>query len=181
MRIRIRCQMNLCVNGLENPAFANYRRFMSTLSENIRKMRGSQTQPEFAERIGVGQSTVVRWEKGADPKPDNLLALARLAGASIEQIITTPLDKIPKRDDGDPLPSESDFQQMVAEALQEVPPGTPLAGYSPIVASSLRDRLALLLKHGGYQGSPGETIAPGKAAQSPAPTKERAGAGPRTR
>lgn len=143
---------------------------MSILADNIRKLRGKVTQPEFAERVGVGQSTIVRWEKGADPKPENLLALAKIAGVSIEQIITTPLDRIPKREAGRFLPNDSEFQQWIAEALQEVPPGTPLAGYPPIVASSLRDRIELLLEHGAYQEPMDEPTVPGKGVQSPAPT-----------
>jgi transcriptional regulator with XRE-family HTH domain len=173
--------MQICVHGLENLRLANYSADMSILSENITFLRGKATQAEFSERLGVGQSTVVRWEKGSNPQPDNLLALAKIARVSIEQLITTPLSMVPKMTDGDLLPSESDFQQMVSDALQEVPPGTPLSGYSPIVASSLRDRLVLLLKHGAYQGSSAASIDPGKASQSRAPTKARAEAGPRNR
>ena len=172
--------MLICASGLENLRPANYSRCMSILSENIHKLRGKETQPEFAEKVGVSQSTVVRWEKGADPKPDNLLALAKLAGASIEQIITIPLERIPKPADGQQLPSDADFRQWIADALQEVPPGTPLSGYPPIVASSLRDRLELLLKHGASQGSSDASIGPDAGAQSLAPTKGRGLAKPRT-
>jgi len=155
---------------------------MSVLSENILALRKRwANQTEFGERIGVTQSTIARWEKGADPKPEHLLVLADAAGVSIELFITTPLNSIPKRGARDPLPNDADFRQMVADALQEVPPGTPLAGYPPIVASSLRDRLVLLLKHGASQGSQAEKNVPDRAVQSRAPTKPPFVAGRRNR
>ena len=164
--------MQICVSGLENLRLSNYPAGMSILSENIKSLRSKfANQTEFGEQIGVGQSTIVRWEKGADPKPDNLLSLARIADVTIEQLITMPLTQIPALRAGDGLPSEDDFRRMISDAMQEVPPGTPLSGYPPIVASSLRDRLALLLKHGASPDSSAEAIVPGTVVQSPAPTK----------
>jgi transcriptional regulator with XRE-family HTH domain len=173
--------MQLCVSGLVKQASPNYLAGMTVLSENIKALRRQfANQTEFGEKVGVGQSTVVRWEKGADPKPENLLALAGIADVTIEQLITTPLDALAPVREGEGLPNEADFQQMIADALQEVPPGTPLSGYPPIVASSLRDRLALLLKHGGPSSISDATTAPDIAARSPAPTKGASKAGPRT-
>lgn len=172
--------MQICASGLENLRLSNYPAGMSILSENIKLLRSRfANQTEFGERIGVGQSTIVRWEKGADPKPENLLSLARAADVTIEQLITMPLTQIPPRRAGDTLPSEADFRQMIADALQEVPPGTPLSGYPPIVASSLRDRLALLLKHGASPDSSAPVIFLGTDAPPPVPTKGRGQAKPR--
>lgn len=163
-----------------NHASSNYLAGMTVLSENIRALRRKfANQTEFGEKVGVGQSTIVRWEKGSDPKPENLLALASIADVTIEQLITTPLDALVAASDGEGLPNEADFQQMIADALQEVPPGTPLSGYPPIVASSLRDRLALLLKHGGQSGSSAAATVHGIGALSLAPTKGSEKAGPR--
>ncbi|WIW89314.1 helix-turn-helix transcriptional regulator [Sphingobium sp. V4] len=168
------------MSGLVNHTSSNYLAGMTVLSENIKALRRKfANQTEFGEKVGVGQSTVVRWEKGSDPKPENLLALASIADVTIEQLITTPLDALVAMGDKEGLPNEADFQQMIADALQEVPPGTPLSGYPPIVASSLRDRLALLLKHGGPSDSSAAATAPGIGALSLAPTKGGAKAGPR--
>jgi len=181
MRIRIRSQMLICANGLENRPLQTYCGAMSVLSDNISAMREwFSNQTEFGERVGVGQSTVVRWEKGAAPRPENLLALAKLADASIEQLITVPLAKIPKRTNGDRLPSESAMIEMVADALQEVPPGTPLSGYPPIVASSILDQLKLYLKHGGFQGGQDEATSLDIGAPPRAPTKPAGPAKSRT-
>lgn len=174
--------MQLCVSGLANQASPNYLAGMSVLSENIKALRLKfANQTEFGEKVGVGQSTVVRWEKGSNPMPENLLALAAVAEVTIEQLITTPLDRVPARHDSEDLPNEADFQQMISDALQEVPPGTPLSGYPPIVASSLRDRLALLLKHGGSPSSPDAGTSVGIGAQPQTPTTGRETAKPRSR
>lgn len=173
----------ICVSGLENLRLTNYPAGMSILSENIKAIRLSQSetgQTEFGEKVGASQSTVARWEKGSDPRPENLLALAKLADISVEQLITTPISMIPKRKDGDLLPNDSDFERIVSAALQEVPPGTPLSGYPRIVASSLRDHLTLLLKHGGYRDSSAASTAPDIGAPPPAPTKKGGQAKSRT-
>ena len=181
MRIRIGCQMNLCGGGLENEHSADYAGGMSILAENIRSLRlRFDSQTEFGEKIGVGQSTVVRWESGSAPKPDNLLSLAKFEGVSIEQLITVPLERIPARKAGGLLPSEADFARMISSAMQEVPPGSRLADYPPIVAANLRDQLELFLKHGGFRGSQEESSAAGSTALSPAPTTPDASAKPRT-
>lgn len=173
--------MVLCGNGLENEPPADYAEGMSILSRNIRSLRlRYSNQTEFGEKVGVGQSTVVRWESGSDPKPDKLLILARLAGCSIEQLITIPLDMIPARKPGDALPSEADFARMIASAMQEVPPGSRLADYPPIVASNLRDQLELFLKHGGFRGSAEDAPAQGQGAQPRDPTTPAGRAKPRT-
>ena len=173
--------MNLCGDGLENEPPDDYAEGMSILSRNIRSLRlRFANQTEFGEKVGVGQSTIVRWESGSDPKPDKLLTLAKIAGVSIEQLITTPLDMIPARKPGDALPSEDDFARMIASAMQEVPPGSRLADYPPIVASNLRDQLELFLKHGGFRGSQGDAPAPAPSVQPHAPTKPSGQAKPRT-
>lgn len=43
------------------------------------------TQNEFAEQLGVTQATVSRWESGAEPEQENLVALANLEGISLDE------------------------------------------------------------------------------------------------
>ena len=173
--------MVLCGSGLENDDPADYAEGMSILSRNIRSLRlRFDNQTEFGERVGVGQSTITRWETGSNPKPEKLLTLAKIAGVSIEQLITIPLDMIPARKPGDALPSEDDFARMIASAMQEVPPGSRLADYPPIVASNLRDQLELFLKHGGFRDSQADAPAHGQGARPHDPTTPSGPVKPRT-
>jgi len=61
---------------------------MSQLPARIKRLRKSRglNQHEFAELLGVSQSTVSRWEKGTqEPEFDQIVALAELAGETPQQ------------------------------------------------------------------------------------------------
>jgi transcriptional regulator with XRE-family HTH domain len=73
--------------------FAAMRARMATsLADRIKKLRLSigEKQDEFADRLGVSQATVARWEGGSTPKPDALHALAELADLSVEEFLGKP-------------------------------------------------------------------------------------------
>lgn len=56
----------------------------------IKKLREAHkmTQAELAERVGVGRSTVTKWENGdAIPRPKILIKLSRMFGCRIEDLI----------------------------------------------------------------------------------------------
>ena len=60
------------------------------LAQNIRTQRKahSLTQENLAEAIGVTVGAVSKWENGtSDPSTSNLLALARLYGLSVEELL----------------------------------------------------------------------------------------------
>jgi len=61
----------------------------ATLSERIKQTRQSLglDQGEFGALIGVSQSTVNRWEKGAQPRPEALRAIAAAANRSVDELI----------------------------------------------------------------------------------------------
>lgn len=59
---------------------------MSTKIANFRRVKG-WNQTELAERLGVTQGTVSRWEKGAQPEPDMLVAIARELGITVEELV----------------------------------------------------------------------------------------------
>lgn len=84
----------------------------------------------------------------------------------------TPGELLDGEHDGPSLPNEADLEQMVALALQEVPAGSRLADYPPIVASSLRDQLRLYLKHGGFQSSSDVGTAPDTILPPSSPTRQ---------
>lgn len=58
------------------------------LSRMVRLQRGDATQSEFADRIGVGQSQVSRWEKGESlPRLEQVESLAKDRGILPEQFV----------------------------------------------------------------------------------------------
>ena len=62
-----------------------------TLSENLKIYRNEckMTQEFVAESLGVSRQAVSKWENGtSDPSTSNLLALAKLYGVSVEEILS---------------------------------------------------------------------------------------------
>jgi transcriptional regulator with XRE-family HTH domain len=54
------------------------------IGQKIRELRGSMSQEQLGEKIGVGGNTVSRWETGTyKPTPEDLDKLARLFKVSI--------------------------------------------------------------------------------------------------
>ena len=63
---------------------------MSNFAENlsILRRRAGYTQESLAEVLGVSRQAVGKWEKGlSSPSTANLLALAKLYGASSEELL----------------------------------------------------------------------------------------------
>lgn len=127
------------------------------------------TLEQMAERADYSVSQLSRWEAHKSNIPSkNLPKLAQAYGCRVSEVFAEDWEQ------ADQEISESDLRQMIADALLEVPPGTPLSGYPPIVASSLHDQLALFRAHGAFQDSSDAESAQGKAAPPPAPTKRGA-------
>ena len=62
-----------------------------TLGESIKEHRTSRkmTQEFVAESLGVSRQAVSKWESGAsDPSTSNLIALAKLFGVSVEELLS---------------------------------------------------------------------------------------------
>lgn len=61
-----------------------------TLGENLKTYRTNckMTQEFVAESLGVSRQAVSKWENGtSDPSTSNLIALAKLYGVSVEEIL----------------------------------------------------------------------------------------------
>lgn len=90
MRMRICVSTMICAGELEGPPYRDYLPDMaiqlSTKIQLLRKKLGL-TQPEFADRVGVSQGTVSRWEKGAAPSHQHLLEMAKLEGVSLDEFL----------------------------------------------------------------------------------------------
>jgi transcriptional regulator with XRE-family HTH domain len=56
------------------------------LAANIKalRLREGPNQTEFAERMGVSQGTVARWEAGAKPQYEHIVTMAGMAGVSVQ-------------------------------------------------------------------------------------------------
>ena len=82
--------------------------------KQLRKQLGLK-QATLAERVGVTQSTVARWEQGAEIRPENLIALAELAGQSVDQFLKEEL--APKEQAANGPQAESDADRRL-EAIK---------------------------------------------------------------
>jgi transcriptional regulator with XRE-family HTH domain len=71
---------------------------MTTISKNLKKLREAKTpylQNEFAELIGVKQSTYSTWESGSvDVKSEFIPKIASLLGVEIKDLFETVSTKI---------------------------------------------------------------------------------------
>jgi transcriptional regulator with XRE-family HTH domain len=70
-----------------------------------------------------------------------------------------------------PLPSESDLEEMIEAAMRELPVGVTYSDYPSAVASGLRSRLRRWQVAGGSVGTEAEETSHDKGAPPPAPTK----------
>ncbi len=83
-------QQELCVPVLGGTAPRGYRRAMGkSIAVKIRQLRLvlGINQTELAERLGVTQASVSRWEKGSMPDTKHLVQLAELADTDVKTFI----------------------------------------------------------------------------------------------
>jgi transcriptional regulator with XRE-family HTH domain len=61
--------------------------------QRIRKEKG-MSQKELADALGVTQGTVSAWESGRwDPTVENLRAVAKVLGVTVDELIGEPLEE----------------------------------------------------------------------------------------
>jgi len=124
MRMRIQTSSEICASGLDQSSTTYYAQRMSmTLAERIKHIRSVSglKQKEFGEAVGTTQSTVTRWESGAQPRPEHLQAIAEFAKLPIEVL----------------LGAEAPAIEVEAHEVRWV----PLIGLAP--ASSWREAIAM--------------------------------------
>lgn len=93
----------ICASGYDFCDDPIYAPGMGTnLADRIKAIRLSKglNQAEFGEVVGVGQSTVTRWEKGAQPAAEYLYQIAAMSKTTVDQLlgiadIATPPGMIP--------------------------------------------------------------------------------------
>jgi len=149
---------------------------MTNPSDRLRQARirkGFEQAIDASVAYGWNRNTYASNENGNAPFSfKSAQKYARAFGVRAEWLYSGSGAMVDEAADDDLLPSESDLEQMVALALQEVPAGSRLADYPPIVASSLRDQLRLYLKHGGFQGSSDAGTAPDTILPPSSPTRQ---------
>jgi len=156
------------------------------LMENIKTLRARTglNQTLFGELHGVGQSTVARWEKGAEPEGPNLTSLAEMAGCTIKELTTQLLPKLPpampprllKVEGGTlylpvQLPSEDDLMAMFEALLAPLKNETDRHVIARRLAQTLPNGLAQTVARQSRQGtgtSPPDTLHTGAAPRDPA-------------
>ena len=78
------------------------------------RKRNSLSQEELAARIGVSRQAVSKWERAeASPDTDNLIALARLYGVSLDEMLDA---ELPSRQDEAAAPETQDACAAPEEA-----------------------------------------------------------------
>ncbi|MDR2858428.1 MAG: XRE family transcriptional regulator [Novosphingobium sp.] len=128
------------------------------LSERIRAIRHSKglDQTQFGEALGVGQSTVARWEKGAQPKPEMLRRMADFVGWAVDDLLglTDPGSAIAGREvRWVPLiglaPAGS-WREAVALPMGQVTVRADKAGKKAFAVEISGDSMDKLLPEGGW-------------------------------
>ena len=95
MRIDIRAQAILCNPALDGLLHSAYRRDVPhDLSQRIRNARRSLgfNQAEFAEKLGVNQAAVSRWESGTTPEFTALNKIASVTGVEFSELINADIE-----------------------------------------------------------------------------------------
>ena len=57
-------------------------------SKRLKLIRGSLTQAQFAEKTGISQAAIVKYEKGRYPQGEELLKIIRATGVSADWLLT---------------------------------------------------------------------------------------------
>lgn len=157
--MRIDRSSALCAGGLawaDIPAYAL--RMASTLAERIKQTRilMGLDQTQFGELAGVSQSTVNRWEKGAQPKPEALRKLAEIANRTVDEMIG--VQEPPIVIEGYDvrwvplvgLASASSWREAIAMPMGEVSVRADKAGRNAFAVEIKGDSMDKLLPEGGW-------------------------------
>lgn len=159
MRIRIEGSSALCADGFARTHISDYAlRMAETLAERIKKTRLSlgMDQAQFGVLTGVSQSTVNRWEGGAQPKPAALRAIAAAANRTVDEMLgiqgpATVVEGYEVR--WVPLiglAPASSWREAIALPMGEVSVRADKAGRSAFAVEIKGDSMDKLLPEGGW-------------------------------
>jgi repressor LexA len=131
---------------------------LTTLGERIKQVRLLRgiDQTQFGELVGATQSTVARWERGSQPKPDALRKIADLANMSVDTLlgVTPPTVEVEGHEVrwvpliG--LAPASSWRDAVEMPMGEVPVKASKAGRRAFGVEIKGDSMDKLLAEGGW-------------------------------
>lgn len=88
----------------------------ATRLQELRKMNG-YSQEVLAEKLGVSRQSISKWERAeASPEIDNLMALAKIYGITVDDLLDTDKDKVIVQD---PKTKEKDFKGKFKSLLSK--------------------------------------------------------------
>ena len=124
------------------------------------RKRADLTLEEMAERVGVSDSQLSRWEKGRSSIPSKRLpALAEAYGCRISEIF------VEESDPSDLVLTADQLVGMVRTAQDELRAGTTFADWPRAVGISLHGQLKQIQAAGGLRVSTDQAILPDKGDQ----------------
>ena len=84
--------------------------------QELRKMNG-YSQEVLAEKLGVSRQSISKWERAeSSPEIDNLMALAKIYGISVDDLLNTDKDKVIVQD---PKKTDKDFKGKIKSLLSK--------------------------------------------------------------
>lgn len=84
--------------------------------QELRKMNG-YSQEVLAQKLGVSRQSISKWERAeASPETDNLVALAKIYGISVDDLLNTDKDKVLIQN---PVKKEKDFGGKLKSLLSK--------------------------------------------------------------
>ncbi len=88
----------------------------ATRLQELRKMNG-YSQEVLAEKLGVSRQSISKWERAeASPEIDNLVALSKIYGVSVDDLLNTDKDKVIVQN---PNVKEKDFKGKIKSLLSK--------------------------------------------------------------
>lgn len=88
----------------------------ATRLQELRKMNG-YSQEVLAEKLGVSRQSISKWERAeSSPEIDNLMALAKIYGISVDDLLNTDKDKVIVQD---PKKTDKDFKGKIKSLLSK--------------------------------------------------------------
>ncbi|MGN1421638.1 MAG: helix-turn-helix domain-containing protein [Eubacterium sp.] len=88
----------------------------ATRLQELRKMNG-YSQEVLAEKLGVSRQSISKWERAeSSPEIDNLMALAKIYGISVDDLLNTDKDKVIVQD---PKKQDKDFKGKIKSLLSK--------------------------------------------------------------
>lgn len=147
-----------CARGLGGVALFDYEPAMTySLAERIKQIRVMHglDQTQFGEKLQTSQSTVARWERGAQPKPEALRRIAELGATTVDELLGIPTGPVVEGYEVRWLPliglaPAGSWREAIAMPMGEVPVRADRAGRNAFAVEVKGDSMDKVLPEGGW-------------------------------